>query len=429
MSIRYHQEAQSSYQDTVYQGYTDIRLGVRKEHTHTTLSADELALQRKRYAHLSDEEFRFMLQQVDGRQRTREKLPSFAAIEDWWYPVRLSCEQCSSEATARYKASLLPSQPFTLVDLTAGYGVDTYFMSEHACQAHYVERNEALCHIAEHNFAINRPQIHIHHTSAEAYIDQLPALKAQGATPMVIYIDPARRDQHGGKMVRIEDCEPNVIELLPTLSSYAESILIKLSPMLDISAAIKSLGQACEVHIVAVRNEVKEVVLSIKKAETATDRIRAINLLSNEQEADYQEWEFTQEEEKKTQCHVFQRTDSHLLAEGTYVYEPNAAIIKAGAYKLVAQQYQLCKMGVHTHLYLSDKWVPDFPGRVWQILSTDIKKEKDIRANILTRNYPLSADQLRKKLKIKDSDTHTIIGARIGDKPTLLLCKKITAVQ
>ena len=173
-----------------------------------TTRVEELALQRKRFAHLSDEEFRFMLQQVDGRQRTRDKLPTFAAIDDWWYPVRLSCEQCSSEATARYKAQLLSQNiqpPFTLTDLTGGYGVDTFFMSEHAAKANYVERNEELCRIVTHNFQETRPQVQIHNTDS---IDYLKVMESSD----VIYIDPARRDQHGGKVFRLEDCEPNVVE-------------------------------------------------------------------------------------------------------------------------------------------------------------------------------------------------------------------------
>ena len=138
-----------------------------------------------------------------------------------------------------------------------------------------------------------------------------------------------------------------------------------------------------------------------------------------------QEIEFTQEEEKQAICKVCTSKDSELLKEGTYIYEPNAAIIKAGAYKLVANRYNLCKMAINTHLYISDKLLIDFPGRVWKLISTDIKNPKDIRANIMTRNYPLSPELLRKKLKIKDSDTHTIIGARLGDKPTLLLAERV----
>ena len=377
------------------------------------MKAEQLALQRKRYAHLSDEEWRWMLQQVEGRQRTCDKLPTFAEIDDWWYPVRLSCEQCSSEITARYKASLLPKTPFTLIDLTGGYGVDTFFMSERATQAHYVERNEELCRIASHNFGLTRPQLQIHHADAICFLEQMPSCD-------VIYLDPARRDQNGGKVFRLEDCEPNVVELFPTLTAKSKQLMVKLSPMLDITQALRSLPMSFDVHIVAVKNEVKEVLLVQTDGEPT---IHAVNLSPTTQ----QTFSFTQEEEKSATPYT-PAESAHNLGEAdtTYIYEPNAAIIKAGAFKLVAQRYGLYKMAPNTHLYLSDQLIEDFPGRVWQILEINPKDMKQIPgANILTRNYPITPEQLRKKLKIKDSDTHTIIGARLAEKPILLLAKRI----
>ena len=396
---------------------------------HTiTLSADELALQRKRMAHLTDEQFRFLLQQVDGYQRTKEKLPTFAGMQDWWYPVRLSCEQCSSEATARYKCSLLPTLPYTLTDLTGGYGVDTYFMSERATKAHYVERNEDLCKIVAHNFQTTRPQVNIHNTDAIHYLQDMPSCD-------VIYLDPARRDKHGGKVFRLEDCEPNVVEILPALRSKAKLIIIKLSPMLDISQALHSLEGTWDVHIVAVKNEVKEVLLvsglDRYPPVTTTEGYRrdnegmvyATNMLTTSDTP--VGFSFSRSEEREAQCEYYDGSREELISAGAYVYEPNAAIIKAGAFKLVAQRYGLCKMAPNTHLYLSKELVEDFPGRVWQIIESNMKDAKNTQASILTRNYPLTPEQLRKKLKIKDSDTLTIIGARIGDKPTLLLAKRV----
>ena len=375
-------------------------------------NATQLALQRKRYPHLSDEEFRFMLQQVEGRERTKDKLPTFAKIEDWWYPVRLSCEQCSSELTARYKAQLLEQiiqSPFTLADLTGGYGVDTFFMSEHATEAHYVERQEELCRIVAHNFQDLRPQVQIHNTDSTHYLQDMDACD-------VIYIDPARRDKNGGKLFRLEDCEPNVVDLLPTLTTKAKLLIIKLSPMLDITQAVHSLGGKWDVHIVAIKNEVKEVLLL--SHEQACSVVHAINLPTPKPFA------FSRQEESEAQCQMFAPSCEQLIKPKNYLYEPNAAIIKAGAFKLIAERYKLCKMAPNTHLYLANHLVEDFPGRVWQIVETNIKDTKNISANIMTRNYPLTPEQLRKKLKIKDNDTHTIIGARLGDKPTLFLCKK-----
>lgn len=365
-----------------------------------------------------------MIQQLDGYQRTKDKLPSFARIKDWWYPVRLSCEQCSSELTARYKASLLPKEAFTLTDLTGGYGVDTYFMSQEATEAHYVERNIELCNIVAHNFERHRPNVHIHNTDAVTYLQEMQPSD-------VLYIDPARRDQHGGKVFRIEDCEPNIIGLLDTLRSKSQTIIIKLSPMLDISQALVSLGGKWDVHIVAIRNEVKEILLISHPAEIESrdgeGSIYASNLIPTPQEEGYEpiQFAFSREEERVAICQHYEAEHEPQMRPGTYIYEPNAAIIKAGAFKLVAQRYELCKMSVNTHLYLSNQLVRDFPGRIWQIVSTDVKKQKDIRANIMTRNYPLSPEELRKKLKVKEGGEYTIVGCRLGDKPTLLLAERI----
>ena len=231
------------------------------------MSVHELALQRNKYKHLSDDEWRWFLQQVEGRERTADKLPSFAAIEDWWYPVRLSCEQCSSELTARYKASLIANSQKLMADLTAGYGVDTYFLSEHFVHTDYVEQNAELCRIAEHNFGLKNQEsgIKIYNTTAEEF------LPTAGQYDL-IFADPARRDSHGGKVFRLEDCTPNVVELLPTLLQHLTPegrLMLKLSPMLDITQAVKELSTpntihptlSWDIHVVAVKNEVKEVLL------------------------------------------------------------------------------------------------------------------------------------------------------------------------
>ena len=401
------------------------------------ISVEELALQRKRYAHLTDEQWRFMLQQVDGRQRTRDKLPTFAAIADWWYPVRLSCEQCSSEVTAKYKSQLIANQQFdTLVDLTAGYGVDTFFMSYSTQEAHYIERNQDLCQIAAHNFHLTHRNIQIHNTTAEDFVADFNPV----TTNNIIYLDPARRNKHGNKVFLLEDCEPNIISLLPTLLSKARAVLIKLSPMLDITAALRALNMPCEVHIVAVQNEVKEVLIFLQNSAYLASgngvvtevveeeiRIHAVNLLPLPNHMDYctQEFSFSIEDERRAECQLYSASQLSITEEDIYIYEPNAAIIKAGAFKLVAQRFQFVKMAINTHLYMSNQLVEDFPGRVWKVVSIQPKETKNIAANIMTRNYPLSPDELRKKLKIKDSNTSTIIGARLADKPTLFLCNKL----
>ena len=385
------------------------------------MKVEELALQRKRYAHLSDEEWRWMLQQVEGRQRTHDKLPTFAQIEDWWYPVRLSCEQCSSEATARYKAAIirqLGEKQDILIDLTGGYGVDTYFLSEQTTQAHYVERNEELCRIAQHNFQIANKPIHVHNTSAEDFLAQYSmagSVSSDVKKEVVVYLDPARRDAHGGKVFRIEDCEPNIIKILPSLRAISNTILIKFSPMLDITSALQSLGNEWDVHVVALHNEVKEIIFV-----TGNNRIHAVNILHEGND----QFSFTRSEEKSALCAM-----ADCICE--YIYEPNAAIIKAGAFRLVSERYQLHKLDHNTHLYTADQLIEDFPGRVWKVIAQPIKNQRDIaalgiqRAAILTRNYPLTPEELRKKFKVQESDSHFLIGARIATKPTLILAERI----
>jgi len=359
------------------------------------MSVANLALQRDKYKHLSDDEWRWFLQQVEGRERTADKLPTFAAIEDWWYPVRLSCEQCSSELAAKYKASLVSGS--TMVDLTGGYGVDTYFLSEHFKACDYVEQNAELCRIAEHNFA-HKP-ITIHHSTAEEFLNRAGQYD-------LIYLDPARRDSYGGKVFRLADCTPNVVELLPILLAHGKRIMLKLSPMLDLTQAIKELSSlSWDIHVVAVKNEVKEVLL----VSGGSDQITAIDLDKPEQA-----FAFTREEEQN--CPLALNPSPF-----TYLYEPNAAILKAGAYKLIAQRFGLHKLDGNTHLYGSENHVPDFPGRVWRI--TEQKPEK--QANVLTRNYPLTPEQLKKKLHLRDGGTAYVVGCCVAGKPTLFYAERV----
>ena len=378
------------------------------------MSVANLALQRDKYKHLSDDEWRWFLQQEGGRERTADKLPTFAAIADWWYPVRLSCEQCSSELTARYKAEILTPYtihptPSSFVDLTGGYGVDTYFLSAAFAHTDYVEQNAELCRIAKHNFS-NKP-IAIHNTSAEEFLSSLSGEVRKGYD--LIFLDPARRDSHGGKVFRLEDCTPNVEKMLPTLLAHLSSdghILLKLSPMLDLTQAVKELSAInWDIHIVAIKNEVKELLF----LSGGTGKITAIDLAKKEQV-----FVFTREEEMQTNSLPLREG----LEVGSFLYEPNAAILKGGAYKLVAERFGLQKLDTNTHLYCSDTLVADFPGRIWRIKpASDLPRQ----ANILVRNYPLAPEQLKKKYRLKDGGDVYLIGCRVNGKPSLFLAERL----
>ena len=403
----------------------------------------DLALQRSKYKHLTDEQWRWFLQQVEGRERTADKLPTFAAIEDWWYPVRLSCEQCSSELTARYKAHIIESSNLPILqssnhkclDLTGGYGVDTFFLSELFEETDYVEQNAELCRIAEHNKKIKNEKlkiknVSIHNCTAEEFLsnDKRPLTIDQYD---LIFLDPARRDSHGGKVFRLGDCTPNVVELMPDLVSHLAPegrIMLKLSPMIDLTQAIKELSAVSKVtpasvltwdiHVVAVKNEVKEVLLlSHQKSDVSTQTITAIDLDKKEQA-----FVFTREEEQMCPPGIVHGT----LSPCTFLYEPNAAILKGGAYKLVSERFGLQKLDVNTHLYVSDKFVEDFPGRVWKTSPLPSPKERVIsQANVLVRNYPLTAEQLKKKLHLRDGGTAYVIGCRVNGKPILLSAERV----
>ena len=404
------------------------------------MKINDLALQRSKYKHLSDDEWRWFLQQVDGRERTADKLPLFASIEDWWYPVRLSCEQCSSELTARYKASLCQrsglsaersvlcqSAGRSLLDLTGGYGVDTYFLSELFDHTDYVEQNAELCRIATHNFA-DKP-IAIHNCTAEEFLTNHQSTNPSIHQYSLIFLDPARRDSHGGKVFRLEDCTPNVLELLPTLLSHLSPdghILLKLSPMLDLTQAVKELSSihrtsslcplSWDIHVVAVKNEVKEVLLCTKgQCAKYEGKITSIDLAEPEKA-----FTFTKEEE----CGSSSLPLKGKL-EGAYLYEPNAAILKAGAYKLIAERFNLHKLDSNTHLYVSGTLVENFPGRIFEAQLYKGGMEAGSQANVLVRNYPLTAEQLKKKLRLKDGGSTYVIGCRVNSKPTIFIAKRV----
>ncbi|MCQ2341112.1 MAG: SAM-dependent methyltransferase [Paludibacteraceae bacterium] len=378
-------------------------------YTHRQDQVENLALHRSKYADLSDDEWRFFLQQIEGYQRTKDKLPLLAE-RGWWYPPRLSCEQCSSEATAKYKAGLVKGKH--LIDLTGGAGVDTYFMSEKFETADYVEQSEELCRLAEHNLP---EKVTVHHTTAEDFLTRNKKQET-GNKNATIYIDPARRDKNGGKVFRLADCTPNVVTLLPKMREVADNILIKLSPMLDITQAEQELGDGWQVHVVAVKNEVKEVLL-VNNAQGTRYHVTCVDL------AEGWQFEFSKDEEEQT----ISQFANYPINQG-YIYEPSVAILKAGAYKLVGARYGLRKLDVNTHLYVSDRLVEDFPGRIFRIRPTSVlpQREEGVRGgqfNVLTRNYVMGAEELKKKLKVKDGGTQYIIGTRVSSKPILLMAE------
>ncbi len=362
-----------------------------------------LKLDKEKYRELDVE---LVLKQISGRQTAKVKIPSWFVNDDILYPVHLSLEQASSEATASYKASLIPDENKTFVDLTGGMGVDFAFLSQRFAKSVYVEQNWELCDIAGHNFEVLGLQnVAIENSTSETFLEKMPAVD-------VIYLDPARRDDSGRKVIRIEDCSPNVSEIQDLLLAKAKKVLLKFSPMLDISLAIKSLKNVSEIHIVSVENECKELLFLLSL--NADDTIyTAVNLNKNNST---EKFYFTSNEEQNTEISF---TDTI----GKYLYEPNASILKAGAFKSVAKQFNLQKLHVNSHLYTSDNLIPDFPGRIFEVKDWFTPNKKNIKtfvyntkkANISVRNFPMSVVEIRQKTGLKEGGEVYLFGTTMAD--------------
>lgn len=358
--------------------------------------------------------------QIAARQRVRDKLPAWTANADIIFPPTVPVEQSSSEQTARYKARIVLAQntaPAHLLDLTGGMGVDTWAFASVVNHVTYVERNAELASLAAHNLPrLGATNVSVFNAQSEAVLDKLDAPADW------IYVDPARRDDRGGRVVRLDDCEPNVVALWPKIMANTTNLLLKTSPLIDIEATLRALPGIREVHVVSVQHEVKEVLFVAQKTALSTEdvRVKAIDLTTTG------DVEFT-----------YRRGDERIVPVEfngplAFIYEPNAAILKAGAFRVVAHQFRLAKLAAHSHLYTSDEWVVDFPGRVFRLEAickparADLQQFiPDMKANLTVRNFPQTVDELRKKLGLKEGGNIYIFATTLqnGDK-RLLITKK-----
>jgi len=380
---------------------------------HESSDVRQLALQAALYPHIN---MRFAIEQISGRLTAKHKIPWWYEHEDIIYPVHLPLEQSSSEKTAIYKSGLCQGNTFT--DLTGGLGVDFSFMSQSFKKAVYVEQQAELAELAKYNFAVlNIQNCEIVNQDAVGYLHSLKSVQD------IIYLDPARRDNTGKKTVFIEDCTPNILEIEDLLDKLSKKTLIKLSPMLDISHALNSIDNIVQVHIISIANECKELVF-IKEKEKKDTEIMCVNILNNgEQEL------FSYNESREHDA--IANYTNHV---NNYLYEPNSSIMKAGAFKTVAISFGLKKLHPNSHLYTSDTFIPDFPGRkflVKQVLSPNKKEIKSLlsnikQANITVRNYPFSVSEIRKQTKIKEGGSCYIFATTLADeKKVLILCDKV----
>ena len=353
----------------------------------------------------------YALDQIAGRQKARVKIPSWAAINGITYPPHLSMEQCSSEQTARYKAQIA-GKGDRLVDLTAGFGVDMAFMAEGYKEAIHIEQIPQLCAISSANYEVLGLN-HIKVVNGNG-VDYLHTLDRAD----LIFIDPARRDEHGARTYGIADCTPNVLEIIDEMLEKAPRVMIKLSPMLDWQKAASDIGRVSQVHIVSAANECKELLLVVER-DSKPLQIFCVN--------DNQVFSYSNSDEIGD--------FAPRASEPQYLYEPNASVMKAGCFQLLSTRFGMSQPDKNSHLFLSDKPVADFPGRGFAIehISTMNKKELKTalvgitQANIATRNFPLSVAELRKRLKLKDGGDTYIFATTSAQKGHLLLvCRKIS---
>ena len=408
--------------------------------THADDDVHQLAFLAARYP---DVDMPFALNQIAGRRMARTKLPSWAATEGLIYPPHLSIEQCSSEQTAIYKAALVrrismfissqspvPPQPLPVqwVDLTGGMGVDFSFIAPLFQRSVYVERQSQLCEMARNNFPLLGLE-----RSEEVCGDATDYLRGMEPTDW-IYLDPARRNENGGKTVLMSDCMPDVTQLLDTLLNKARCVLLKLSPMLDWQYAVSVLNrEECivrEVHIVAVKNECKELLLVLSRScfwQTDTPCEHRLSVICSNDSETFS-YDFT--EENKTFLPVFQDT----LLPGMFLYEPYSSLMKAGAFALFSACFEVASIAAHSHLFVSQQLRHGVFGRKFQIKAISSLNKKEVKAalqginqaNIAVRNFPMSVAELRKRLRLREGGAVYIFATTdTQNQKRLLICEKI----
>lgn len=397
---------------------SDIRAFIQQ---HLNDDTADLLLAARRYP---DIDVPFAVEQIEARRRLKGKLPEWYGNADLVMGGRVPAEQCSSEQTARYKRSIIAGK--SLCDMTGGMGVDFWYMSEGMQRAIYTERQPSLCEAARHNFAALADGCHPVVDVREGDGRNLPIPSVD-----VIYLDPARRAGDGSRVYAMEDCEPNIVAWQDELLAHANTVLVKLSPMADIKDVLRKLRGVTEVHVVAVKNECKEVLVKMEASRLAKEegccgandvKVFCVDFKTN-----------------RTIRYSFSLSDEMavFVSEGgvrRYLYEPDVTLMKAQAFGSLCHRFNhVRQLEAGTHLMTADELLPDFPGRIFEVeeqmtFSSKLLKrlKRDIpQANIATRNFPLTADELRKKTGIKDGGEVYLFGGKVKDVGHLLLkCRK-----
>jgi 16S rRNA G966 N2-methylase RsmD len=346
--------------------------------------------------------------QISSKKKSLKKLPTWADHYGIYYPPLLSVEQCSSEITASYKSALIKGD--TVVDLTGGFGVDSYYFAKKATSVIHCEINSALSDIARHNASVLK-------ATNISFLpeDGLEYVRTSKALFGTLYIDPARRSK-SGKVFLLKDCTPNVVDQLDMLLSKAERIIIKTSPLLDISAGVKELKHVSEVQVISTRNECKELLFIIDRDYTGPIKISSVAINNGIKQITFKEAD----------------EGSVVMADNKlerYLYEPDVALLKSGKFNAIAHHFGLKKLDTQSQLYTAALFKEEFPGRIFQIDESisisKLKKQKDLIGNVITRNYPDKPEQLIKQFKIKPSNEHFLIFTKITNLGYILLKTRI----
>lgn len=358
-------------------------------------------------------DLKMAVQQIAARQKAAKKLPSWSKNLNLLFPASISVEQSSSEQTATYKSKGRSGN--YLIDLTGGFGVDFYQLSQGFEKGIYCEQQPELFEIARHNLSALHPD-------KFEFIngDGLEFLRKSELKYALIYADPARRGTGNQKLYKLQDCEPNVVDGWELMQNKSENILVKASPMLDLTQAWAELPDIQKITVVSVRNEVKELLLQWEKAKIGTPKMISVVDL----ESELPPFEF--EPSAEGQAH------SKYNEAGKYLIEPLAGILKAGAFNLFGERYGLKKLERNSHLYTSDAFTTGIPGRIFQVVQEISPKKQALKAlfpsgkvNVICRNYSTGAEDLKKKLGLKDGGEDFLIGTQTASGYKLYWCNRI----
>jgi hypothetical protein len=366
-----------------------------------------------------------IVDQIRGRRKAKEKLPTWYSTKGIVYPPGIAMEQCSSEATAAFKVAIAKEAVITkfgLCDLTGGMGVDAFFLSKIFHEVDFVEKDEMVLRLTEHNLGLlGATNIAWHPARAEDFIHER-------GTYDFIFADPARRDDDNKKVFRLEDCDPDITSIEESLWSKTDGMLIKASPLLDLQMGLSGLRFVKTVYILAVANECKEVLFLSEKNFSGEPEIRCHNL----QAAGGFGVGATNSEDQFRFRHTDERTARATFSKPlTYVYEPNAALMKAGAFRLVSNRFNLNKLAINTHLYTNDTILSSFPGRIFSVVepvkldNTVAQKFPSSQANVISRNHPLTVEEIRKKTGLREGGELYLLCCSGESEKYALICKRL----